>query len=173
MYQELVDAALDGTGASFYCFVADRDAADPIDRFGTPWDAYAKLAEQLVVASVKPGELLSIMADNYSAPDDVLFEQELRASVNRRLGRLAAVSVCRLDSKASDGLQIADLLVSAVTHEFRADAGMASKSNHKAKLSHYVRGQLGAASCLAGWRNARHSVQVYNHGAYKVQPPNS
>ena len=53
---------------------------------------------------------MSLMADNYSTPDYVLFEEQLRARVNVRVKRLGLVSVCRLDSKSSDGLQLADLL---------------------------------------------------------------
>ena len=123
-------------GAEF-CFVADRRVADPIARFGSAWDAHAKLAEQLVVAACRPDELVALMADNFSTPDPVLFEQDLRAAVDRRLRRLALVSVVRLDSRSSDGLQAVDLLTSAVAHELRADAG------------------------LAGWRNGRHSVQIF------------
>jgi hypothetical protein len=161
-YRQVVDACAT-SGAEFFCFVADRRAADPIVRFGSAWDAYAKLAEQLVVAACRPDELLALMADNYSTPDSVLFEQDLRAAVNRRLRRLALVSVVRLDSRSSDGLQAVDLLTSAVAHEFRAEAGLASHTSPKGQMSAYVRSVLGAGSCLEGWRSHRHSVQVYGH----------
>ena len=159
-YRCVVDICAD-SGVDFFCFIADRKQSDPIARFGSPWDAYAKLAEQLVVASFRPAELMALMADNYSTPDSVLFEQDLRAAVNRRLNRLALVSVTRLDSRSSDGLQAVDLLTSAVTHEFRADAGLASHVSPKGRISTYVRAVLGAGSCLDGWRNSRHSVQIY------------
>lgn len=133
-------------------------------RFGSTWDAYRKLAEQLVVASIHPDELVALMADSYSTPDSVLFEEELRAGVNRRLSRLALTSVVRLDSRSSDGLQAADLLTSAITHEFRVSAGLASSASPKGEVAEYVRAMLGASSCLAGWRNAAHSVQIYRTG---------
>lgn len=171
-YRELVDVALDPAhGANFFCFIADRTVADPVQRFGSPWDAYGKLAEQLLVAVTSPVELVSVMADNYSTPDHVLFEEDLRAAVNRRLHRLAVVSVCRLDSKSSDGLQIADLLTSAIAHEFRAAAGIASAKSEKGQLADHVRDRLGTPSCLPGWRNASHSVQVYEHGSWDPGGP--
>jgi hypothetical protein len=120
----------------------------------------------LVVAVLRPDELLSVMADNYSTPDHVLFEEDLRAAVNRQLRRLAVVSVCRLDSRSSDGLQVADLLTSAIAFEFRQAQGLAS-SAAKADLAAHVRQALGAPSCLTGWRNSAHSVAIYDHGAWQ------
>lgn len=168
LYKDFVDMCLDPAhGVHYFCFIADRSVADPVARFGTQWDAYGKLSEQLLVAVTAPDELVSVMADNYSTPDHVLFEEDLRAAVNRRLRRLAMVSVCRLDSKSSDGLQVADLLTSAIAHEFRAAAGLASAKSEKGQLAEHVRDRLGAQSCLQGWRNADHSVQIYDHGGWE------
>jgi len=68
------DACLVSHGVEFFCFVSDRDKADPVERFGSSWDAYSKL----VVASLHSDQLMSLMADNYSTPDSVLFEEERR-----------------------------------------------------------------------------------------------
>ena len=161
LYKELVDVAIAASGFHFYCFVADRSVADPIARFGDSWTAYAKMSEQLVVASFPRGAVVTVCADNYSTPAAVLFEEELRFSINRRFRRLAVASVYRADSRAFDGLQVADLFTSAAAHEFRASAGLASTTNVKAELATYVRARLGADSFLDGWRNAEHSVQIY------------
>ncbi len=164
-YKRIVDLCAGSPDLEFFAFIADRNHKDPIQRFGSDWDAYGKIAEQLVVASVHPDELVALMADNYSTPDTVLFEEDLRAAVNRRLKRLALTSVVRLDSRSSDGLQVVDLLTSAVAHEFRANAGLASSTSPKGEIAAYVRSMLGTASCLGGWRNTRHSIQVYGHGS--------
>lgn len=168
LYKEVIDIALAPGAAEFFCFIADRHVADPVARFGSTWDAYAKLAEQLVVASAHQTELLTVLADNYSTPDHILFEEDLRSTVNRRLRRLAVVSVCRLDSRSSDGLQVVDLLTSATAFEFRAAAGSASLTSHKAELAAYVRTALGTDTCLKGWRNSAHSVAVYNSASEEV-----
>ncbi|MGW4394875.1 DUF3800 domain-containing protein [Amycolatopsis nivea] len=166
LYKAVADECLEQGDVEFFCFISDREKADPVARFGTTWDAYSKLAEQLVCASLRSTELMSLLADNYSTPDSVLFEEDLRSRVNKRLRGLGLVSVCRLDSRASDGLQLADLLTSAVAFEFRADAGLASKTSPKAKLAAHVRQQMGTPSCLGGWRNSRHSVAMYHHGSW-------
>jgi hypothetical protein len=159
-YRAVVDlvAASDG---SFSCFVVDREAADPIERFGSHWLAYEKLSKQLLLGTIRRRELLVVLADNYSTPDNVFFERDVRAAVNKQLKRLAVVSVCRLDSKTSDALQVADLLTSAVAHEFRQAAGVASKYNAKAVLAKYMRGQYGVKSCLKGCRDDRLNVALY------------
>jgi len=171
-YKKILDLCLGSTDLKFYCFVADRTQADPIVRFGDRWTAYQKMAEQLVLASISSPTVVSVLADNYSTPDEILFEEELKAGVNRRLNRLAVTSVVRLDSKTSDGLQVVDLLTSAAVFEFRAAAGLASLSNDKAELAAYVRAGLGVDSFLGGWRNENHSVQLYDHGRW-VDPDGS
>lgn len=159
-YKRVVDV-IAAADVEYSCFVADRQAADPIARFGTPWKAYEKLAEQLLVASVKPRELMTVLADNYSTPDTVQFEQDVRAAVNKRLGRLAITGVCRLDSSAADPLQLVDLLTSAVTFEFRQSAGLGGTKSPKAQLAEYVRSAYGVGSFLSGHRGAKINVQLH------------
>lgn len=127
-YKEVVKVVA-AADADFSCFVADRQKDDPVARFGGPWAAYQKLASQLILGSIRARELLTVLADNYSTPDHVKFEEDVRADVNRRLGRLAVLTVCRLDSKSTDALQIVDLLTSAVTFEFRQSVGLAGQTS--------------------------------------------
>ncbi|NKR99907.1 DUF3800 domain-containing protein [Rhodococcus hoagii] len=131
IYRDFVDICAQDPDLRFYCFVADRQVGDPVARFGDTWTAYAKMAEQLLVAAIRPGEIVSVIADNYSTPDHVLFEEDLKKEVNRRHRRLAVSNVCRMDSRASDGLQAADLLTSAVTFQFRQAAGLAGTNTPK------------------------------------------
>lgn len=138
-----------------------RQAADPVARFGSPWRAYQKLAEQLIVGSIKPRELLTVLADNYSTPDSVRFEQDLCMDLNQRLGRLAILTVCWLDSNATDALQIVDLLTSAVAFEFRQSAGTAAASNAKAELAEHVRRKYGVQTFLKGCRPPPLNVAIY------------
>lgn len=166
IYRNFLDLVIGDPEAQFFCFMADSEKADPVKRFGTHWEAYGKLAEQLTVAALKPGELMTVLADNYSTPDEILFEDVLKASVNRRVRRLAVTSVIRLDSKASDGLQAADMLTSGIAFEFRQSIGNANTGNVKSDLAEHIRQSLGCDSCLSGWRSRTHSIAVYNHGQW-------
>ena len=164
-YRDYVDCLQEDPDAEFFCFVADRLTADPVERFGTQWDAYGKLAEQLVHAITAPDEILTVLADNYSTPSDVRFESTLRRTANGRMGRLAVASVVRLDSRTTDGLQLVDLLTSSVAFEFRAAAGLAS-SWSKGQMAHHVRSHIGASTCTSGFRSNRFSVAIYDHGSW-------
>lgn len=159
-YEAVVDLVAESDG-SFSCFVADREKHDPVTRFGSHWLAYERLAKQLLLGTIRPRELLVVLADNYSTPDDVFFERDVRTAVNKHLGRLGVVSVCRLDSKSTDGLQIVDLLTSAVAFEFRQAAGMAAQTNAKAALAEYVRTKYGVTSCLKGCKKDGINVALY------------
>lgn len=159
-YKKVIDE-ISASNAEYSCFVADRQSADPVARWATPWKAYEKLAEQLLVATIRPRELVVVVADNYSTPDSVQFELDVRAAVNKRLGRLAVMSVCRLDSRAADPLQLADLLTSAVTFEFRQSAGNAGTRSPKAQLARYVRDAYGVSSFLPSHRGPKMNVQIF------------
>lgn len=161
MYKRVVDLIVAADACYFSCFVADRASVDPIERFGTPWLAYEKLAEQLIIGSIKPRELVAVLADNYSTPAHVLFEQEVKYEVNRRLGRLAVTSVCRLDSKSCDALQMVDLLTGSVTFEFRQEAGLASGGSAKGQLAAYVREQFGVSTVVTGTRAEGFNVAIH------------
>ncbi len=159
-YERVVEivAAAD---AEFSCFVADRSVADPVQRFGSPWKAYEKLAAQLLIGSIRRREIVTVLADNYSTPDNVVFEQDVRAEVNGRLKRLAVASVCRLDSGSADPLQLVDLLTSAVTFEFRQSAGLAGHRSPKARLAAKLRSEYGVQSFLNSHRSNGINVQLH------------
>jgi hypothetical protein len=159
-YRRIIDIVA-ASRARFSCFVADRQQADAVARFGSPWQAYEKLAAQLLIASISPRELVTVLADNYSTPDRVHFEQDVRRAVNRRFERLAVTSACRLDSKACDALQLVDLLTSGVTFEFRQAAGLAGKQSPKARLARYLRHAYGGGSFLQGHRASKMNVAIY------------
>ena len=162
-YTELVGAVVD-SNSRFSCFVADRDVADPVARFKQDaWLAYEKLATQLLIGTSKPYELVSVMADNYSTPDSVDLEKQLRDEVNRRLKCLQAVTVSRLDSRSCDGLQLVDVLTGAVAFEHRQNAGLAGTKSAKARLAEYVRQVYDVETTLEGCKTGKLNVALYRH----------
>lgn len=169
-----LDLATDVFGCgdmSFRCFLADRHQADPVVRFGNQWQAYLRMAEQLVLGALAFNEVASVLADNYSTPDHVQFEDDLRSQVNRRTARLAITSVVRLDSRSADGLQVVDMLTSAAAFEFRATSGLANEASPKGKMSKHVRDLLGVESLLGGLYDGKHSLRIYGHGSWEPPTP--
>lgn len=163
LYVDLVDLVV-RADARFSCFVADRNTADPVARFKQDaWFAYEKLATQPIIGASRPYELLSVMADNYSTPGHVRFEEDLRSEVNRRLKCLQAVTVCRLDSRACDALQVVDVLTGAVAFEHRQNAGLAGTRSAKALLAEHVRNAYGVATTLGGCKTGTLNVAIYGN----------
>ena len=165
LYKDLVDLIV-VTDARYYCFVADRKTADPVKRFARDaWLAYEKLATQVLIGAAKPYELLSVMADNYSTPDTVKFEEDVQAEVNRRLERLAVTTICRLDSKSCDALQLVDVLTGAVAFEHRQAAGLAGTRSAKALLAAHLRKAYGVTTTIGGYKDDKLSVAIYRNPA--------
>lgn len=162
VYKKLFDLLVKSE-AKFSCFVADRHVADPVARFGNTFAAYEKLATQLLIGSVAPYELVSVLADNYSAPNDRSFENTVKRECNRRLRRLGVVSVVQVDSGATAGLQLVDVLTGAVGFEFKANAGQALHTSHKGEVAAYVRGLCGAATFNTGFVTEGFKVKLYEH----------
>jgi len=162
LYKEIIEIVA-SSESEFSSFIAVREVVDPLVRFGSSWKAYEKLATQLVMSSIRRGEIVSVLADSYSTPDGVLFEQDLRSEVNRRFDRLAVLPVVRLDSKAATPLQIVDLLTSAVTFEFRQNARVAGTTTPKAQLARHLRDCYSVHTFLQGCELPKISVQL--HGA--------
>jgi len=164
LYRGLVEEVCKCPDLSFSCFVADREQADPVERYSSPWEAYTRLAAQLLIGSIRRGEIVFVLADAYSSPHDVTIEIDVRDIVNKRLGRMAVPSVCRLDSRAADPLQVVDLLTSAVAFEFRQSLGLAGTSSPKARLCAHVKSCFGVDSFLKSPRTAKLNVAKYGEG---------
>jgi len=174
-YEALVNV-IAGLRAEFSCFIADREAADPIQRYGTPWKAYEAMATQLLIGSIHKDELVTVLADEYSTPANVVFETDVKREVNRRLDCLAVTSVCRLKSDSADPLQIVDFLTGAVAFEFRAANDLAGPNTPKARVAELLRARLGIKTFMNGVRTTRATglrmnVEQYRAPAKRKTPP--
>lgn len=161
-YADLISTLL-ASSAMFSCFVADRHVADPVARFGNTFAAYEKLATQLLIGSIRPWEIVSVLADNYSAPNSRSFERTVKDECNGRLDRLAVASVVQVDSGATEGLQLVDVLTGAVGFTFRAMAGIASMKSHKGGVSKQLLASCGVPDFNQGLENPEFSVRIYEH----------
>lgn len=149
--------------ATFSAFVADKTEHDVIGRFGGPFKAYEALARQLVHASVRRGETLWVIADEYSTPPGDAFEENVRDYVNRKLRPPAVAGVCRMRSTGVDLLQLIDLILGAVVYEYKAKSGVVSLASYKpkVKLLQHVKRRAGARTFVGGYRDGRLNVAEY------------
>lgn len=158
----LVDLLL-ASDVTFSCFVADRHVADPVARFGDTFRAYEKLATQLLIGSIERYEICSVVADNYSAPNCTSFEYTVKKEINRRLNRLAVPTVLQVDSGATEGLQLVDVLLGAVAFWFKAEIGIASHASLKGRVAEELRNKISVTSFDEGFSSSRFRVRLYEH----------
>lgn len=164
-YEGFVDTVLVDSDFRFFCCVAARDPADPVAPFADPWTAYLKLFEQLFRGAIRPGEITTVLADNYSTPDHGLLEEDLKSNVNRRLRRLGIASVVRLDSRATGGLQAVDVLTSAIAFHHRLIAELAGSRSPKALLADHVAQRCGVPDFLTERKTACLGLRMYDHAS--------
>ena len=164
-YQEAVDCFFRCSEATFACFVADRSSGDPVTRFGDHWRAYQRLAAQLIIGNLAPQEYATILADEYSTPAGVTFEEDLQKHVEDKLARRAIIGICRMRSTGVDLFQVLDLLLGAVAYEYRSALGLAGTNpkSPKRALLQYILSGFGVRSFLGGVRGARLNVAEYGH----------
>lgn len=163
IYKAAIDSFFACGDAQFACFIADKTVADPIARFGDQWRAYEKLAAQLLLGNIAPTETITVLADEYSTPPTVTFEENIRTLIEQRLGRKALNGVCRMRSTGVDLFQILDLLLGAVAYDYKKNAGLltGSANNPKGKLLRYIKFKAGVSTFVGGHRDRRVNIAEY------------
>ncbi len=109
MYFDLADEIARHRTVEFAACIVDHARSDPRAAGRSAWEQHAQVVAQLLVGCIKKHELTSVCLDVISTPPDVAIEDEIRQRVNRRLGNLSVVTAVCLDSRCTDGLQVADL----------------------------------------------------------------
>lgn len=133
---EVMDLVFDTTGTRFCCQIADRQHGDLTAKFSghehAGERAYEWLASRVLREVIEPDEIVSVIADKRSTSPNVRFEAAVAESVNRAEARLAIASVCRMDSRSTDGLQLVDLLLGAAALDLRQ--GQTATGSQKQQL---------------------------------------
>ncbi len=159
-YYDLVDCLEDSELRIAAC-VADRRVFDPFRGKQPVWRVHAEVTTQLLVGCINKRELVTALLDVISVPTGSSLEDTVRQRVNRRLGSTVVVSAACLDSKSSDGLQLADLIAGAIAFERRRTTGESGNPNSsKAKVAKRLCAALG--SDLTDGKGRRVNIATYN-----------
>jgi hypothetical protein len=161
LLQTGIDVFFGCQDASFSAFIVDKQQHDVIARFGGQFEAYDALARQLVRGSIRRGEVLWVIADEYSTPPTVTFEENVRDYVNHKLRRQAVAGVCRMRSSGVDLLQLTDILLGAAVFEHKLARGLASYKP-KRELLDYIKHKAGATTFIGGYQDNRLNVREYS-----------
>lgn len=81
------------------------------------WKQQARMATQLVVGNVNRGEFVNVFMDMVQTPKDKTFAKHVKAEANRRLASRCVLEAYDVDSRATDLLQLADIVASAINFE--------------------------------------------------------
>jgi len=134
--------------ARFCCHIADRQNGDVTAQFkGHPHAgerAYEQLASRVLREVIDEEEIVAVLADGRSTSPAVEFERDVSSSINRARGRLAVASVCRVDSRSTDALQVVDLLLGATALDLRQ--GRVESGTQKQLLLEHLLDHCGCAS---------------------------
>jgi hypothetical protein len=120
---EVIDA-LSASDARISAIVVDGQAGGdhPLAHEGTRWAHTARLTARLLQGSIARGELASAIIDDVSTPADDAFDETVRELTNARRGATVLVSALSAERRASDGLQLADLVAGAIAYQRRSTA---------------------------------------------------
>jgi len=126
LYREAV-TLLAASDARFTCMVIDTAAKDPLAAKRAVWKSHAQLVIALVGDVVGAERVAAVVVDQITPPEDVNYEGYVASAVNRSANRLAVAGVCRMDSRACWGLQMADVLTGATAHQYRQQVDAKAK----------------------------------------------
>lgn len=159
--ETLLDIFFGSGDASFSAFVVDKRRHDIIKRFGGTFEAYEAIARQLVAGSVKRRETMWIIADEYSTPPKVTFEENVRDHVNQRFKRAAVVGVCRMRSSGVDLLQLSDILLGSIVYDYKLARGIGTYKAKKDLLT-ALKAKAGAETFVGGYSDKKLNVAEYH-----------
>jgi hypothetical protein len=158
--EAVIDVFFGCADAHFSAFIVDKTQHDVIARYGGQFEAYEALTRQLLCGNVRRGEMVWVIADEYSTPPTVTFEENVRDYVNCRTHSQAVAGVCRMRSSGVDLLQLADVLLGAVVYDHKIQRGIGNFAP-KRNLLEYVKRKARARTFAGGFRNAKMNIREY------------
>jgi hypothetical protein len=171
VYRELVKV-LATADIRFDACVVDRERSEVIKPGSPAWEGHASVTAKVLEGCINRGELVSVVMDSVSTPPDVGIEDIVRARVNSHLHRLAVVTANSHHSHSCDGLQLVDLIVSAVAWEKRLELGLSGRANsHKGHLVEAVRMAFNVDSLCSSHRTPKLNVQAWRDRARRPSAP--
>lgn len=137
VFKELIDLLVD-SGSHVGAFVIDKDTYDPFAGKEL-WNAHAWVTAALIKGMTTRKELVTLLVDGISTPVGVAYGSHLRDQINGAFKTMRVVSAVSLDSRTCDGLQLADLIASAIAHHRKSSlVGEEDRGTPKAEVARYL-----------------------------------
>lgn len=153
MYADLIEYLAESPvriGASVYDANTGFAPATPT------WQVQARMTAKLVVGNTNRGEVVNVLLDLVQTPRGESAAASVREIARRRIGSACILEAYDLDSRSTDGLQMADLVASAVSYgrrytgkgEQQAKARVASRFRRAFGLDNFSDIQRGKVNIL-------------------------
>jgi len=158
-----VDTLFNTPSINFYSYSSYKGGTYFKSEFNSnPWQAYEDIAIKVLRPNLAPNEVCVLLADYKSDPDGINFEINTKRKINDELQRLALAGVCRIDSKGTDFLQMADLFVSAINYDLKYVNKCVKGDRYKLEFLEYFKDYLGIGGqdFLSGFRGRGFSIFV-------------
>lgn len=164
-YYGMIDA-LEDSDAHLIACVTNRPGVGEAG-----WRFYAEVTARLLRGNINRRELVGVLMDTISTPQGVGFDDVVRGKVNKHFDSTSIVSAACLDSRSSDGLQVADLVAGAVAFERRLVAGESGKpTSIKGRVVNRLKEAFGGVD-LMDCRTERVNIQTWRPSpSLKVVP---
>jgi len=141
----VLDSFLSTGSLYFYSYSLDKQG-DFFNRAfeGNPWKAYENISIRVLKSAINPNEIITVLADYMTVPNDVKFEINVKRKINDEFNRLAVAGVCRFDSKSNDLLQLADLMVGAINYDLKLSSKIIlTGDKYKKRFLEYFKENIG------------------------------
>lgn len=137
-----IDLAFDSDGTTFRCLISNRAHGDLTTPFKkhryAAHKAYESFATRALNSIIDGTEIVTVLADQQSTPPAIRFEADVQNAVNAAKRRLAVASLCRLDSRCHDGLQLIDIMLGAAALDLRQGLDPESEAQKQQLLGHLL-----------------------------------
>lgn len=129
--------------------------------------AYEDFSIQLLKGNISPDEIVSVIADESPAPSGSQYETNVKDKINNDFQRLAVHGICKVDSKGNDLLQVADLLVGAITYDLKvyhklAGKGKSIRTQNKFDLLDFIKNKIGVKKFDQDTRAGAYNIKIFS-----------
>lgn len=162
--KEIIDITEATRGIRFSSMVVNKEESNFESLFqNNPYIAYQRLTEVLLKRKLKPNEILIVLADYITTPEEIHFEVDVKHSINEQFQRLAIAGIHRIDSKGTNLLQINDIYLGAVIYDFKLKNKLVKGDKYKKKILSYIKKKLGVETFTNGVNISRFRVDLYDN----------
>lgn len=144
--KSIIKAFMRNESAIFSCIILKKQELDFKKYFESDLNkVYKSFSVQLLKHNIDPEsqEICTVIADDYFYPEGVNLELASRAIINDHYKRLTVACFLQINSRASDLLQLTDLLLGAVIYDLKLREGSIKKhENLKFKTLDFLHTEL-------------------------------